>query len=66
MEGLNDLGELIDKADNFLEYGSKKAGFARLPITMRLDALTTGLEEIRAEVKRLYLANGGTDEWMES
>jgi hypothetical protein len=61
-DNLERLGELVDKVDNFLQYGVG-GGMVALPATMRIDALTTGLKEIRAEIKALYLLEGGEGHW---
>lgn len=61
-EQLERLGQLIDQADNFLEFadgGRMAAGFNSL----RIEALGTGLKQIRAGILAIYLEAGGTDEW---
>lgn len=58
-ELLERLGQLIDKADNYLEYPKNKY----MAIPMRMDALTHGLMEIRAEILAVYLEAGGEDHW---
>lgn len=55
---LERLGQLIDKADNYLAAAS-----LRLPSQMHVEGLTTGLREIRAELLAIYLAAGGENEW---
>lgn len=59
---LERLGRLIDQADNYLQYAIG-GDMDRLPTGMRLDALSLGLKEIRAEMLAIYLEAGGTDEW---
>ncbi len=55
---LERLGQLIDKADNYLA-----AATLPLPPRMHVEGLTTGLREIRAELLAIYLAAGGENEW---
>jgi hypothetical protein len=56
------LGELVDTADNYLEYGVG-GGMSGLPPGMRIDAPTNGLKAIRKEIKALYIVEGGEDRW---
>lgn len=58
-EQLEALGQLIDKADNYLSW--KDNTFA-LP-QMKLEAYETGLADVRDSLKEFYFANGGEDVW---
>lgn len=55
---LEELGLLIDKADNYLALQK-----APLPAPIQIDSLKTGLKEIREEILKIYLSLGGTNEW---
>ena len=53
-----DIGQLVDKCDNFLVYASG-GGLASLSADIRIDALKIGLEEIREKLDALFLELGG-------
>ena len=55
---LEELGLLIDKADNYLALQG-----APLPTEIQIDSLKTGLKEVREEILKIYLSLGGTNEW---
>ncbi len=59
-EHLDRLGQLVDKCDNYLTYG---AGNPIISDSMKLGALEYGVKDLRAEILKLYLELGGTDEW---
>ena len=55
------IGELVDKACNYAVYGGP--GMARLPAEIRIDAMTTGLLELRDGLRQFYVGITGTDPW---
>ena len=55
---LQQLGQLIDKADNYLAYRT-----AHVPPQLKVESFTYGLQEIRDDLKRLYFELGGADVW---
>ena len=55
------IGELAEKADNFLPYTSNP-----LPVQMRFDALKHGLTELRDALRTIYVNVGGHDPWADS
>jgi len=58
-EQLDRLGqEIVDKADNFLEYKNMA-----LPPKMIIDALLNGPSEIRSTARDLYVELSGDDPW---
>jgi hypothetical protein len=63
-EQLERIGQLADKADNFLTYADSAHGFAAsLSTTMRFEALKTGLTELRDELRAAVVEIGGEDPW---
>lgn len=59
-ELLEQLGMLIDKADNYLALQENHF----LPPHARLDAAVKGLVDVRDEMLAFYLGNGGEDVWV--
>jgi hypothetical protein len=57
------LGQLIDTADNYLEYTKDTTFTKMLPPAMRLEALGTGLKDVRSKVFEIYSALGGENHW---
>ena len=53
------LGQLVDKAENYLALGNAP----NLPAIVLLDELEQGIKELRDEIKKLYLDSGGEDVW---
>lgn len=64
-EQLERIGQLIDKADNYLEYTKDTVFTRNLPTAMRMDAMATGLKDIRAELLAIFVENGGANLWAE-
>ena len=60
---LDVLGRLVDTAENFAIYGDSNGAFGRLDPFMRIEALTHGIEEMVATIKKLYFDGGGEDVW---
>ena len=62
---LSDLiGELVDKAENYLQYGAiVHEPMKSLPPVMRIDALTRGLMEVRDALRKVYVESALNDPW---
>lgn len=58
-EILERLGQLVDKAENYLAMQ-----VIPVPPTMLIDSLKTGLEDVRDEIKTLYFRLGGDNVWV--
>jgi len=52
------IGELADKAENFMQYQN-----AAMPPHIKLDAMWHGLKELEVELKLLYIELAGNDPW---
>lgn len=59
---LERIGQLIDKADNYLEF-AKDSPPSVFPPSVRLDAMGVGLAKIRQELFEIYTSLGGEDVW---
>lgn len=59
-EVLDILGRLVDTLDNYLVYGDEPNPF---PPTIRLNAMSHGLGDVKAQVLQLYTDLGGEDVW---
>ncbi len=55
---LETLGQLVDKAENFLSLQKMP-----IPEKMRVESLIQAVTELRDEIKSFYLENGGEDVW---
>ena len=57
---LSTIGELADKADNYL-------GVAALPMpdSVKVDGLNQGLTELSEELKSLYIELSGENPWQD-
>jgi len=64
-EQLDRIGQLADKADNFLQYAHGPFANA-VPAATRFDALRTGLTELRDQLKAVVVEVGGEDPWGDS
>ena len=58
-EQLDDLGRLVDTAESSLEM-TRRGG---VPDHIHVQGLAGCVEQMRDEVKRLYLELGGEDHW---
>ena len=62
---LDSIGQLADKADNFLQYAH--GAFAdRVPTATRFDALKVGLTELRDDLKNIVIEVSGENPWGDS
>jgi hypothetical protein len=59
-ETIKRLGKLVVQCDGFLSYG---VGNEIVSDSMKLGCLEYGMKYLRAEIFKLYLELGGTDEW---
>jgi uncharacterized protein with HEPN domain len=62
-ELVEQLGQLIDTADNYLEYTKDTTFTKMLPQSMRMEALCMGLKEVRTKVFEIHGAIGGENHW---
>ena len=58
-EQLETLGQLIDKAENYLAWKENLGA----PVQVKKQAYEVGLADLRNELRVFYFANGGEDVW---
>ena len=64
MADIEKIGELVDKAENYAQYGNiDDAPMAALDPRMRIDAMTVGLLELRDALRVYYVEESGQDPW---
>ncbi len=60
-ESLDQIGALVDKADNFAA-----AAILPLPAKMHAEQLVRGMEDIRDQLRAIYIKETGKNPWEDS